>query len=238
MLKYALALAVAPLMASPAFAQVQIDAQGPVVSLAITENVAVDPDIANLSAGVTTLEPTAVAASQANARQMERLVREIERLGIARRDIQTSGISLNAEYTYAGPENQPTFRGYRATNRVNITVRDIDDVGRILDSMVAAGANDIGGIGWSVDDSTAALDRARSTAFTNGREQAMEYARMAGFSDVRLLQVSENVFPNRPMYYGETIAVTASDIGEARTPTAPGQVNVGVTVNFSYEMVR
>lgn len=238
MLRYALALGAASAISAPAFAQVQIEAQGPVVSLSVTESVALNPDIANLSAGVTTVEPTAVASMRANARQMTRVIDRIEALGIDREDIQTSGITLNPQYDYNQRTQQQVFRGYRVSNRVNIVVRDIDRAGEVLDQLVDVGATDIGGIGWDVEDSTPALEQARMTAFTTGRDRALAYAAMSGFSNVRLLEVSENVMSSRPVAYEDRIVVTGSSIGAPPTPTRPGMVNVSVTVNYSYEMVQ
>ncbi len=229
----------APLIASPAAAQVRVEAIGPIVALGVTENVTLDPDIANLGAGVTTVEPTAVEAMRANARTMNRVVDQIEALGIEREDIQTSGISLNPEYQYNQSTGQPVFRGYRAGNRVNVIVRDIDTIGRVLDTLVEVGANDIGGIGWGVDETSAAIEEARRNAFQTGRMRAMDYARMSGFSDVRLLEISENVVNSQPVNYGNEIIVTASSVSrDELAPVRPGQVNVGVTINVTYEMVN
>lgn len=240
MLKYTTpAIAALALASAPASAEVEITAQGPVVALSVTENVAVDPDIANLSAGVTTVEPTAVQAMQANARSMTRVIEQIEALGIDRDDIQTNGINLSAQYRYNNNGNPPTFIGYQASNRVTIVVRDIDEAGPVLDALVASGANDISGVSWGIDDPSSAIDQARAAAFENGRQQAMEYAQMAGFSNVRLLEISENVMPGRPVAYDEAIVVTGSRVnGAPPTPTRPGQVNAGVTVTFSYELIE
>ena len=239
MLRYAAALFIAPLFASPVLAQVQVQSQGPVVQLGITENVSLDPDIANLSAGVTTVAPTAVEAMRQNARQMNQVVDRIESLGIDEDDIQTSGIELNPDYQYNQSTGQQVFRGYRVSNRVSVKVRDIPRTGEILDALVAVGATDIGGIGWGVDDPSEAVEEARTMAWATGRERAMTYARMAGYSDIRLLEVSENVMTSRPMPYNEIVvtgarAVSASDT----TPVRPGQANVSATVNFTYELVR
>ncbi|MGB3167243.1 MAG: SIMPL domain-containing protein [Alteraurantiacibacter sp.] len=239
MFRYAAALLVAPVFAVPAIAQVQVESEGPVISLGVTENVTLDPDIANLSAGVTTVAPTAVEAMRQNARAMSRVIDRIEALGIDEDDIQTSGINLNPDYDYNQETRQQDFRGYRVMNRVNVKVRDIDDTGEVLDALVAVGATDIGGIGWDVDDSTAATEQARSQAFATGRERAMNYARLSGYSDVRLLEISENVVNSRPMPMNEAIVVTGSRRAQAdTTPVRPGQVMASVTVNFTWEMVR
>ncbi|APE29057.1 SIMPL domain-containing protein [Aurantiacibacter gangjinensis] len=238
MLRYALPAIAAAAFSQPALADVEIISEGPVIALSITETVNQAPDIANLSAGVTTLEPTAVGAMQANARQMERVIERLERLGIDRDDIQTSGINLNAEYRWEGPENRQIFNGYRVMNRVSVTLREIDRAGEVLDALVAAGATDIGGIGWAVEDDSAAREQARSAAFATGMERARAYAQMAGYGNVRLLEVSEVVGPGRPMVMTEQIVVTAAARADVQTPVRPGQVQSGVTVTFTYEMTR
>lgn len=239
MFRYAAALLVAPILTAPAFAQVQVQSNGPVVSLGVTENVSLDPDIANLSAGVTTVAPTAVEAMRQNARQMNQVIDRIESLGIDEDDIQTSGINLNPDYQYNQSTGQQVFRGYRVMNRVNVKVRDIQRTGEVLDALVAVGATDIGGIGWSVDDPSDAIEQARQTAWSTGRDRAMEYARLAGYSNIRLLEVSENVMADRPMPYQGDIVVTASRASvEESTPVRPGQANVSATINFTYELVN
>ncbi|QZH74318.1 MAG: SIMPL domain-containing protein [Erythrobacter sp.] len=231
------ALAAAMMMAAPAQAEVEVTSTGPIVALAVTETVSLDPDIANLSAGVTTLAPTAVEAMRQNAQAMNRVVDRIEALGIDEDDIQTSGVNLNPEYQWNDGTQVQEFRGYRVTNRVNVVVRDIDRTGNVLDALVEVGANDIGGIGWAVDDPAPAMVQARQAAFTTGRTQALDYARMAGYSDVRLLEISENVMPGRPMPYQEAIQVTAAR-ADSSTPVRPGQVQAGITVNFTYAFVE
>jgi uncharacterized protein YggE len=102
------------------------------------------PDVARISAGVVTQAPTATAAIQQNAQQMTSVRAALRRAGIADRDIQTSQISLNPEYRYT--ENRaPTLIGYRASNEVSVRFRDIANTGKILDALVAQGANQIHG---------------------------------------------------------------------------------------------
>ncbi|TIX51916.1 SIMPL domain-containing protein [Alteraurantiacibacter aquimixticola] len=216
-------------------AEVQIAVEGPVVELSVTESVASDPDIADISAGVTTQASTAVEAMRLNTQAMNRVIAQIEAEGVDRDDIQTSGISLNAEYDYDQRAQQQVFRGYRVSNRVSVTLRDIDRTGEVLDALVAAGATDLGGISWSVDDASAAREQARDTAFANAREQALTYARMAGYADIRLLEVSENVQAGYPM---PMVQRASLDMAEKSTPVVPGQVQSSVTVSVKYEMTR
>ena len=97
---------------------------------------------------------------RANAAQMDKVMAAIRAAGIAERDIQTSGINLNPQYKYA--ENQPpTITGYQASNTVNLKVRDIAKLGKVLDALVASGANQVNGPSFEVDKPDAAYDEAR-----------------------------------------------------------------------------
>lgn len=224
-------------MASPAMAaEIQLQAQGPVVELSVTETVKARPDLATVGAGVTSQAPTAVEAMQKTATAMDAVVRRIKSLGIADEDIQTTGINLGAQYDYDDVQRRQVFRGYQASNRVSVTLRKVADTGRVLDALVAAGATDISGPSFSIDDDTPQRAQARKAALDKAKRQAEEYARWAGYSGVRLLQVSELVNPGPPMPYMERAMV--ADAKAASSPVEPGLVGTAVTVTVSYEMTR
>ena len=224
-------------MASPATAaEIQLQAQGPVVELSVTETVKAKPDLATVSAGVTSQAPTAVAAMQQTATAMDAVVRRIKALGIADEDIQTTGIELGAQYDYNQAQQRQIFRGYQASNRVSVVLRKVPDTGRALDALVAAGATDIGGPSFSIDDDSAPRAQARQAALAKAKRQAEEYAQWANYSGVRLLQVSELVNPGRPMPYAMEARAASADA--KATPIEPGLVGTAVTVNVTYEMTR
>ena len=227
-------LAMVPAVASAA--EVQIQATGPVVELAVTESVSAAPDIANLDAGVTTFAPTAVESMQQNATAMTAVIDRIEALGIDRDDIQTSGINLGAEYEYVEATRSQRFRGYRVTNRVNVKLRDVDQTGAVLDALVAAGATDLGGVSFAIDDPAVAQEQARTTAVETANERALNYARTAGYTGVRLLEISEMSGPNFPQPMFRAVSLQAADA--ASTPVRRGQVEASVTVTVKFEMTR
>jgi uncharacterized protein YggE len=235
--RYAIPLIAAVSMAGPvAAAEVQIQAQGPVVELTVNESVEAAPDIATVSAGVTTQARTAVEAMRTNAQSMTSVVARIKALGVAERDIQTSGISLGAMYDYNQQTQRQVFRGYQASNRVSVTLRDVQRTGEVLDALVAAGATDLGGPDWSIDDDTAARGQARTAAVRRAQAQALEYARLAGYSGVRLLEINETMMPMRPMPMMRQMAV--AEAADASTPVQPGMVQSSVNVTVKYEMTR
>ena len=149
------------------------------------------PDVAIISAGVVTRQSTATAAIQGNAAQMDRVLAALKRAGIEERDVQTSSINLNPEYRYQ--ENQaPQLVGYTASNQVSIRFRDIRNTGKILDALVAEGANQINGPTLTIDKPEAALDEARLKALANGRARADIYARALGKRVARIVSISES----------------------------------------------
>ena len=221
---------------SASAADIQIAAQGPVIELAITETVKARPDLATVGAGVTTRAPTAVDAMRLNAAEMDKVVQRIRALGIARDDIQTTGVDLGAQYDYDQASQRQVFRGYQASNRVSVILRKVPDTGRVLDALVAAGATDISGPSFSIDDDTAPRGAARKAALDKAKAQAEDYAKWAGYSGVRLLQVSELVNPGRPIPMMEARMAMAADAKS--TPIEPGMVGTSVTVTVTYEMTR
>ena len=234
--RYALPLVAASILATPAAAEVQVATNGPIVELTVHERVEAEPDIVTVGAGVTTQARTAVEAMRTNATAMQAVIDRIKALGIAERDIQTTGINLGAMYDYNQQTQRQVFRGYQAGNRVSVKLRDIQRTGDVLDALVAAGATDLSGPDWSIDDDTAARAQARRQAMETARDQALEYARSAGFSGIRLLEISEQVAPQRPMPMMRGMVQAEADA--ASTPVQPGMVEAGVTVRVTYEMTR
>ena len=163
------------------------------------------PDVAIITAGVVTRAPTAGAAIQENSARMDRVLAALKRAGVADRDVQTSSINLNPEYRYQ--ENRPPeLVAYSASNQVNIRFRDIRNSGKILDALVAEGANQINGPTLTIDKPEAALDEARMNAIANGRARAEIYARALGKRVTRVVSVSEgggNYYPPPPMPMAE-----------------------------------
>ncbi|MGB7408515.1 MAG: SIMPL domain-containing protein [Pontixanthobacter sp.] len=238
MLRTAIPFLAATAIATPlAAANVQIQATGPVVELTISEQVKAEPDIAEVSAGVTTEAKTAVEAMRMNAQEMTAVIERIKSLGIDEDDIQTTGINLNARYDYNRQTERQVFRGYAVSNRVSVKLRDVPRTGPILDALVAAGATDINGPNFSIDDDTAAKAQARKAAMETARERAQEYADWSGYSGLRLLEVSESVSASRPMpmMRQATMDIQAE---ESSTPVQPGMVSSGVSITVKYEMVQ
>ena len=221
-------------------AEVQVAAQAPVVSLSVTEEVRSAPDAASFSTGVTTQAPTATEALRQNSAQMSALIERIKKLGVADKDIQTSGINLSAQYDYNNRDNQPQgprFIGYEASNQLTVKLRDITRVGASLDAMVAAGATNISGPNFSIDDPSPMLVQARGAALKSAKAQADYYAQAAGYRSARLVSISESNSggqPPMPMMQSARFKADAAPV----TPVEPGQVSASVTLTVQYALEK
>lgn len=220
------AIAAAQTPAVPAISGTRLD-------VSATGEVTRVPDLAIISAGVQTLQPTASAAIEENAARMERVRTALKRAGIEDKDIQTSSINLNPEYVY-DQNRPPRLTGYRANNTVNIKFRDLKRTGPILDALVAEGANQISGPSLTIDKPESALDEARGKAVANGRARADLYAKALGMRVVRLISVSEgggyHVPPPMPMVMMQERSADAS------TKIDPGTQQLQVSISMSFEL--
>lgn len=235
---------VAASIALPAMAQtsVTLAETAPVLTLNVTESIESAPDVAMVSAGVQTRAPTAREALALNSTQMTQVIARIERAGVAKKDIQTSGINLNPQYDYNtrnadGSQGVPRFVGYEVSNQVNVKIRDIAGLGGLLDALVAAGATNINGPSFSIDKPDALLVQARTKALQSAQAQAEFYARQTGYRSVRLVALSENLNGGgMPMPVLQRFK--AADAVAASAPVAPGEVSTGVTLTVQYALVK
>lgn len=211
----------------------QVAADGTLLSISAEGEVKRAPDIARLSTGVVTRDADAQAAMDANAAQMQKVIAAIKRAGIADADIQTSGVNLFPQYRY-GEDQPPEITGYEAHNTVEITVRDIEALGEVVDALVAAGANQINGPSFDVEDKQAAFDEARRIALENARGRALMYAQTLGMQVERIVSISEGhgFAPPQPV----PMMAMARMEKAADTPIEPGQSTLSVNLDVVFEL--
>jgi uncharacterized protein YggE len=226
-------LALAPL--APAAAQVQSTAvlDGTRLDVVASGEVSRVPDTARISAGVVTTAPTATAALAQNATQMASVRAALKRAGIADRDIQTSSINLYPDYRQDQQGGStPQIIGYRASNEVSVKFRDIANTGKILDALVAEGANQINGPMLGIDKPDQALDEARTKALAAARARAELYARALGKRVGRILSISEG----GGSYVQPLPMMRMGALGAQATSIDPGEQSVSVSLAVSFEL--
>jgi uncharacterized protein len=231
-----LAAALAGPAVGAAQAQAAPDDQDTVRSISVNGvgRVKAEPDVADISLGVTKQGDDAASASQEAATVMDAVVKALLGAGIAETDIQTTSISLNPIYDW--DNDPPTIEGWEAGNMVNVTVRDVATVGDVVDAATAAGATNINGITFRVDDATAAEAEARDAAVADARAKADQLAAAAGVTITGVISISESGGQApQPIYFERTMAMAAGD-AMAETPVMPGQVELSITVMVQYEI--
>jgi uncharacterized protein len=221
----AAAVAAITLLATPALAQVIPPAT---VSVTGEATVSVPPDLAQVDGGVSSDAKTAREAFEANNAAMGKVLLALKGAGIEEKDIQTSRLSLQPQTSSSKTSGPPTIVGYRASNRVTIRRRDVTKVANVIDTLVGAGANDIGGIGFSVSNASKLLDEARERAIADARRKAEIYAKAAGVTLGAPSSISEESSPGPIPYRRMAAGMPVS------APVAQGEETLQVTVSVSW----
>jgi uncharacterized protein YggE len=223
------ALAFVTLSAAPALADSDFP---PAISVTGEARISAAPDLAQIDAGVTSEAKTAREASEANNAAMTKVLQALKAASIDDKDVQTLRLSLQPQYA-SSPSSRPgpsAIIGYRASNRVTIRLRDIAKVASVIDTLVGAGANEIGGINFTVSQASKLLDEAREKAIADARRKAEIYAKAAGVTLGTPVSISEEGAPAVPMFRAKAVAPMAV----ANAPVAQGEETLSVSVSVTW----
>jgi uncharacterized protein YggE len=206
--------------------------QEPAPSITVTGTASASgvPDTAEVTAGVVTQAPTAAQALAQNSATMDVVLRAVSGLGIASRDVRTSGVNVMPQRAQPQPGRPiaPDIVGYEVHNQIHVKVRDLKLVGRLLDVLVAQGANMLGGMALSIADPAPLLTEARARAIADARRKAEAYAMAAGARVGKVIFIRDaTAGPPRPMM-GRVLAA------QAAVPIAPGEQELEVNVSVTY----
>lgn len=210
------------------------NADGTLLSISAQAEASRVPDVATLSAGVVTQAADANAALRANAERMNALMAAIKAAGIAEKDIQTSGLNVYPQYRHSD-DAAPTITGYQASNTVDLKVHDIAALGKVLDALVASGANQVNGPSFEIGEPEAVYDEARQAALQKARQRAQMYAQSLGMRVRRIVSISEGggfMPPPRPMMRMEAAAMDMA----ASSPVSPGQTTLTANLDVVFEL--
>jgi hypothetical protein len=191
------------------------------------------PDIAHLSFGMQTgPQKTAKDALAILQKNMSAVFDAVKKVGIDEKDIASEQFYLSPVYDYR--DGQSILRGYQANQSLSVKVRDLDKTSDVLTAATAAGANQAGDVNFTIDDPEALQAQARDEAITKAKEKALKLASQLGMTIVRVKSFSEGS-PNMPgpMYMMKAESAPAAD---TRLPLPPGQQDVIVDVNVTYEL--
>lgn len=187
------------------------------------------PDMATISLGVTTIDPTAAAAMKANSAALAAVMARLKTAGIEDRDLQTSNLQLNPNWINS-ENGMASITGYTASNILSVRVRDLTILGAVLDAAITDGANTLNGIAFGQSDPKPLQDAARQAAVADAMARAKLMTDAAGITLGRVISISENGGYGAPMQM-----LAAADMAKS-VPVAAGEIGVSASVNMVFEL--
>jgi uncharacterized protein YggE len=225
----------AALMAALALSALPALAEGTARLITVTGagSVELPPDMATISLGVTTQGDTAASALASNSQALARVLDRLRSAGIEERDLQTSNLSLNPNWTSVDPNQPATITGYIASNQLTIRVRVLASLGAVLDAAVSDGANSVNGLSFGLAEPRAAQDSARKAAVADAIARATLLVEAAGarLGPVQSISEGGNFAPPMPMFRMD--AAMASPV-----PVAGGEIGLGASVTVVFEIAE
>ncbi|WP_348539706.1 SIMPL domain-containing protein [Ruegeria sp. HKCCSP346] len=204
------------------------------INVDATGTVQIAPDMATITLGVTNEDAEASAAMQATSDAVSKVLARLTEMGIEDRDVQTRDLSLSPVWSGRHGQNgeTPEITGFTASNRVFVRVRDLTQLGKIMDAVIQDGANDFGGLSFGVRDPKPIEAQARAKAVGEATAKAQQLAEAAGVTLGPVQSISEQTAGIRPM--AEMRALSMADAGGV--PVAGGEVSVSVSVSMEFEI--
>lgn len=223
---------VAPASESPSAAQPEITASG-------RGEVRLAPTYAAVIVNISTRASTAVEAASENARKVQAVMTALKASGLSEKDITTAGYNLQQDYVYR-PERQPEPSGFTANTSIRAEIRRLENLGRVIDAVIAGGATGISGVQYFASNTEEARRSAMAQAVREARTDADVLARAAGGSLGRLIALNSGgvsqPFPRDMMMAMAGGNASARAVG-APTNMVPGELNVIAMVSGRWEFI-
>lgn len=199
------------------------------------------PDLASVSIGITTSRPSADEARQENAHTASRIQTALRALGIAAADIQTSRYTFypvyNTDVSNSTAPKSKKIVAYTATNIVDVTVKDLEKIGPVIDQSLAAGANTIHSIQFNLQNSQSAKETALKKAVNDARSKAETIAKALNKKIINILTVKDDgAYVETQQYARQALMKTAGDTDFASIPIESGNIQVNASVTIVFEM--
>jgi uncharacterized protein YggE len=204
------------------------------VTVTGTGTASIPPDVARAVLVAEATRPSAADARTETATIATRVLDALRGAGVAPEDLRTAGLDVSPAWEHDGSRMVRT--GFTVTNRIAVTVRDLEAVGRVLDAGLDAGATGLDGVTFGLLDESAAREEARRAAVADARRRAATIADALGGRLRTLVAVSEGgvAAPFQPQ---ARMMAMAADSGATPTPVRPGEVQVTVSVTAEWELL-
>lgn len=188
------------------------------------------PDMATINTGVVTQGKNAADAMKANNEIMAKLMAALKAQKIPAKDVQTSDFSVSPQYARDDRgRTQQEIVGYRVSNQVRVVIRNLPELGKVLDTLVSTGSNRVSGISFGITDSDGILNEARNNAIADARSKANLYAQALGIKVGKVVSVSESsVIAPRPQFFARAA------MADSAVPIASGEQELTATIDVVF----
>lgn len=220
---------------SPSYNTISVSGEGEVMAI---------PDLASFSFMVSADAPTVSAAQEAVTKKVDAILAELKNLGIEEKDIKTTDYSVWPKYRYetiAIYPPQPSRQvpdGYTANHSVMVKVREMEKAGEALSLAGSAGATNLSGLSFTIDNPEELKIQARKLAIENAREKAKALSDDLDVNLVRVVSYSDNSDNGSLPYYRDVLGMGGEgSMMVSKAPDLPtGENKVKVVVNVTYEI--
>ena len=195
------------------------------------------PDTASITLAVVTEEREAASAAAKNAELMAAVTKAVLNCGIKAEDMATRNYNVYRQSRYNPQTGEQEEKGYQVSNNLTVTVRNINETGKVIDAALKAGANQLSNVSFYTNDTTQAYTQARKQAVMHAQDAARVLSESAGRKTGKLIFIEE--FSNGSVYRNAVAFDTAllkSSAYEESTPINPGDTEVSVTVKAIFEL--
>jgi uncharacterized protein YggE len=200
-----------------------------------TAEISVEPDICYMSLVVETQSKKAVDAYTENSLIMNRVNAVVKTLNVDAKDMQTGYFAINPEYHWDDKSNKYIFDGYKVTHVLEVKIRKLENVSKVLDEAINAGATGVEGIHFTVENPKKYAEQAREDAIKAARKKAEQFARLTDVVLGKPLSISESE-PGDYHYYAQTAMALDGAFRNGGATLEPGQVKLTHTVYITYEI--
>lgn len=209
-----------------------------VITVSGEGHAAIAPDMAVVTLAVVQQAKTAQDALDQNNKAMGAVLATLKESGIAERDLQTSGFSVQPQYTYPndkdGHNQPPVLNGYQVTNGLTVRVRDLSKLGGLLDQAIKLGVNQGGDIQFTNDKPDAVLEEARKKAVADAAAKAKTLTDAAGVKLGRIIAIHEGGVATPPQPYMRAMAAAPMDKAVS-IATGENDYNASVSITYSIQ---
>jgi uncharacterized protein YggE len=197
------------------------------------------PDIVNLRLGIEAEEVSVAEAQTKATAAMDDVMAALIASGVAEKDIQTQYFSIRRVTRWDRETEQEVVVGFRVTNMVTATIRDVDAAGTIIDAVAEAGGDlvRIDSIDFSIDDPSDYYDDARVEAMADAKDKAERLADLAGVTLGKPTYISEGAQAAAPVFEKVAVIEFEEAVGAAPTPISPGEMEISLTVQVNYAIL-